>query len=689
MKFKIHSGGWLAALLVLIQTPVLADDYNAEDDFFGDSPVVLTVARMSKPLQNSPVSVSVIDRQMIRDSGARQVADIFRMVPGFIVGYHFGHAPGVTYQGLGSTWQRNMQVLIDGRSVFIPSFGGIPWSSLPLLVEDIERVEITRGPNAVTYGANAFLATINIITRHAAEDYGSQVSLTDSLDHATGVRDLYLRTGNQQGDLDWRLTAGHIEDTGYRDENDAKKTNIINLRTDFLTAYNQFWSVQMGFNRSVFGTGTGTVTDINRDENVTNSYQNIKWEWIEDKVSTTALLTHTRNNVRDNFATGRLNGVLDDKLNSVYQSFNLTPPVLDLYPGDITLDVSLSRLSDRTDAELFQNRELSPTTTWVYGASLRRDDIQSSFLFHDHAHHRLDIRRLFSSLEWKYSPQLLFDAGLMFEDSEMIEHKTSTRFSMINKLDDHNNLRLVVSSANRSPVLAETEGDFSYRIHLPAALLNANPGLPLPSEIPVVDRKGNPDLQPETIVSSEIGLFSELIERQLSTDIRLFRYHISDQITEIFQDGIDLSTGIPIRFRLPQNNTHSDVKGLEISINFSPRHKNFRLYGGLSRVQASNPINGLAHSFPKVDSFVGGHYDFARRQQLSAEFYHIGEMNWSDTGNQLKPINKLDLRYQITLDPEHDTRLELIGYNLLKQQAEYVNRNIQERTLLLRISSRF
>ncbi len=689
MRFNIQMGYWLAILILLIQTPVLADDYNAEDDFFGDSPIVLTVTRMSKPLQASPVSVTVIDRQMIRDSGARQVADIFRMVPGFIVGYHTGSTPGVTYQGLGSTWQHNMQVLIDGRSVFIPTFGGIPWSSLPLLVEDIERIEITRGPNAVTYGSNAFLTTINIITRQAAEDYGYRVSLTGSLDNTTGVRDFYLRSGNQQGDLDWRLTAGHIEDSGFSNANDTKNTDIINLRTDFLTADNQFWTIQLGVNSSTFGTGTDNIADNYRDENVTNSYQNIKWEWISDKVSTTALLTHTRNNARDSYTTGRLNGVLDDKLTRFYQAFGVTAPVLDRYPDDITLDVNLNRLSDRTDAELYQNRELSPSMTWVYGASLRRDDIQSGFLFHDQAHRRLDVQRLFTSLEWKYSPQLLFDAGLMQEDSEMIEHRLAARLSVIRKLDDHNNLRLVVSSANRSPVLAETEGDFSYRIPLPAALLAANPGLPLPPEIPVVDRKGNPNLQPENIVSSEIGLFSEYLAHQLTTDVRLFNYHISDQITEIDQNGTDSTTGIPVTYSLPQNNTHSDVNGLEVSFNYSPRHKNFRLYGGFSRVQASNPDKDLERSFPSIDGFIGGHYNFSRRQQLSVEFYHTGAMSWRDTVSQLQPVDKLDLRYRITLDPKHDTRLELIGYNLYKQQAEYINRNIQERTLLLRISSRF
>ena len=117
--------------LSLLTADGQANDYLAGNDFFGDSPIVLTVSRMHKPLADAPASVSVIDRQMIKNSGARQIADIFRMIPGFVVGYLDGHSPVVTYHGLGQRWHRQLQVLIDGRSVFIPSFGGVPWSNLP------------------------------------------------------------------------------------------------------------------------------------------------------------------------------------------------------------------------------------------------------------------------------------------------------------------------------------------------------------------------------------------------------------------------------------------------------------------------------------------------------------------------------------------------------------------------------
>ncbi len=176
--------------LLFLQLPAQAQsDATAAEDFFADSPLILTVSRMAKPLLESPASVSVIDRQMIAASGVRDIAELFRLVPGFLVGSPIGNTPVVTYHGLGREFSNQIQVLIDGRSVFIPSFGGVPWSKLPLLIEDIERIEVIRGPNAVTYGANAFLATINIITRHAAEDIGTQYSVTASDNASPDIED--------------------------------------------------------------------------------------------------------------------------------------------------------------------------------------------------------------------------------------------------------------------------------------------------------------------------------------------------------------------------------------------------------------------------------------------------------------------------------------------------------------------
>jgi iron complex outermembrane receptor protein len=103
----------------------------------------------------------------------------------------------------------------------------VPWANLPLLVEDIERIEIIRGPNAVTYGTNAFLATINIITRHSAEDLGARYSLTSSAGSYPDVTDAYFRYGYQMDNLDWRVSAGSLNDDGFSGVFDSRETNKL------------------------------------------------------------------------------------------------------------------------------------------------------------------------------------------------------------------------------------------------------------------------------------------------------------------------------------------------------------------------------------------------------------------------------------------------------------------------------
>jgi iron complex outermembrane recepter protein len=662
----------LAVVSVLSSLNVNAtgDGYQAESDFFGEAPVVLTVSRMHKPLDESPASVSIIDRQMIRNSGARQLADVFRMVPGFIVGYYSGNEPQVIYQGLGHRYQRQMQVLIDGRSVFIPSFGGVPWTNLPVLLEDIERIEITRGPNAVTYGANAFLATINIITRHAAEDVGGEVIVTEAIDRDNSASDFYVRYGNNYGDLDWRISAGREKDDGYDDVNDSSTLEKFNIRTDFLSNYNQFWTIQAGLNHTIAGRGDGRVTNQYRDEDATNSYQNIKWEIVGDNSSTTARLTHTEQNVTDNFLTPPLNAYLAENLNN---NIFLSLP-------DFNTEVNFDRDSDRLDFEIFQTRNLSPQSQMVYGGSLRKDQVTAKNLFNDDKTHSVDTQRLFSSFEWKSEDGYILDIGAMLEDTTLTDSAISLRLSVLKKLENHR-LRLVSSSAKRNPILWEMIGETQYVVEVPP---------PLNVSYPIVTWRAYGDIEPETINSTEVGLFSEYFDRQLTTDAKLFRYKISDLMND--QDvtlSPDPVTGYDQTFSIPVNGGNIIVNGLDFSLNFSPQHKRYRLYGGLSVVDVKESFDDFKDSYPKYTDYLGGNYNFNQRHQISGTLYVVDEMSWSDTQRKIPKYEKLDLRYQYNILPRNDLNLELIGLNLLDDYSDYHPSQIHTSSYLLRISGKF
>ncbi len=659
-----------------------SSDYTAEADFFGESPVVLTVSRMHKPISHSPASVSVIDREMIRNSGARELADLFRMAPGFFTGDLLGHTQVVTYQGLGHEFHRQMQVLIDGRSVFIPSYGGVPWARLPLMIEDIERIEITRGPNAVTYGSNAFLSTINIITRHAAEDAGGKVSLTQQMANLSETDDIYVRIGDQIEDLDWRLSVGRESDAGYDGRNDGKRQEKLNIRTDFLTAHNQFWSISAGINNSSLSEGDGQATDPLREARNTNSYQNLRWELIEHDVQTTIKLTHTRNELKDEFVAR----------NVVVDETGTFPAVRAL--------VSFSRLSDRTDLEAYQNRRFNDQLSLNYGASLRKDEVQSLFLFVDHEKYKQDTFNLFSNVEWKPLKDTILDLGFLSEDPEQGPRTESYRFAAIQAVRNHH-LRFVSSSAKRHPILWEKNGQISFDVEFEQALNPPFDQFPLQQPFLLrIDWLNNATLKPESIFSNEIGLFSEFMDGRMVTDIKLFRYRISDQLedtTVSLQDPILLFDALGVQpgnvlddtVRTMTNLGNTRVKGIEASFNYDPQHNRFRLYGALSRIKARSFDQDVTDSYPDLTAYLGGHVNIATDHQVSSTIYYVDSMSWLDRTEHIPDYTRLDLRYQYTIDRKKDVNIELIGYNLLEKYHDYRNRDEHKPTYLLKLSGRF
>ncbi len=163
---------------------------------------VTTVSRQVSTMGRTPAAVFVITQEMIRRSGARCVPDVLRMVPGLHVARITANQWAVTSRGFNGTYANKLLVQIDGRSVYTPLFAGTYWESQDTPLEDIERIEVIRGPGATVWGANAVNGVINIITKDARDTLGALVSAgggTEERDFAT------LRYGGKIGsDLNWR-----------------------------------------------------------------------------------------------------------------------------------------------------------------------------------------------------------------------------------------------------------------------------------------------------------------------------------------------------------------------------------------------------------------------------------------------------------------------------------------------------
>lgn len=228
LKNKIFSGLILASLA--ISADALADDMAAFDpltdgDFGGlalqdDIPVALTAARLKQPRAEVPASITVIEAKQIEAWGVRTIPELMRFVPGMFVGHGDDqNNRAVAYHASSPNIMRRMQVLVDGRSVFKAAIAQIIWDDIPVAMEDIQRVEVVRGPNAASYGANAFLGVINIVTKHPADTQGTTIRFRKG---NQGVEDSLVSYSGSVNDDGYRLTLQQNADNGF-DGSEATK----------------------------------------------------------------------------------------------------------------------------------------------------------------------------------------------------------------------------------------------------------------------------------------------------------------------------------------------------------------------------------------------------------------------------------------------------------------------------------
>ncbi len=140
-------------------------------------------------INETPAAVFVLTAESIRRSGVRSVPEALRMVPGLNVGSVSGSAWAVNSRGFNETFANKFLVLLDGRSLYNNTFGGVYWDMQDVRMEDVERIEVIRGPGSAVWGANAMNGVINIITRSSyATQGGEVVSLVGNQHKEVGFR---------------------------------------------------------------------------------------------------------------------------------------------------------------------------------------------------------------------------------------------------------------------------------------------------------------------------------------------------------------------------------------------------------------------------------------------------------------------------------------------------------------------
>ena len=175
---------------------------------------VTSVTRTESTVGRSPAAVFVITPEMIRRSGATSIPEVLRMVPGLDVAKTNANTWAITSRGFNSRFANKLLVQVDGRSVYSPMFSGVHWEVLDLMLEDIERIEVIRGPGATVWGANAVNGVISITTKKASETQGLLIS------GGAGTEERGFTTarygGSNGDDLHWRIYGKQFDrDMGF------------------------------------------------------------------------------------------------------------------------------------------------------------------------------------------------------------------------------------------------------------------------------------------------------------------------------------------------------------------------------------------------------------------------------------------------------------------------------------------
>lgn len=617
-----YSGKIMASALKFSLFPLLCmaaslPGFAMEDLTLGvtELPSVLSASRLKQSPAEVPGSMTVLDRDLIRATGARDIPEILRLVPGMKIGYQYGHRASVNYHGTNTTEARRMQVLVDGRSVYRPGLATVDWTDIPLAIEDIERIEVFRGPNTVTYGANALMGVINIISTRPEMTQGTRLKITQG---TRGVKDLYASHGFEFGNSLARLSVFGKQDSGFdydedgNDFRDGRRLNAFNLLGDTTLSANQSLSWQFGAKEGA-NQLDNDYTVLARPTNAAFLYDRVMAEhqansdvtardyfaqlhWKQDLSPSHRLEIKTYAQHMERLSQWRACDspvVFSPELRTLYQAGNVYPrrinyilrsrgawrdPVFaaDYLVNSDGLAPELLPLVDSVVAEHTAARNSEPAC-WDLNENLRETryeiEIQNTLQLADNLRTALggslrydqarsdtlfggrvdnQIGQLFGHLEYRPHQRWLLHAGAMAEDDRLSGFSLSPRVAAHFFLRPTHSLRVVYSEAVRSPDMYENNAHWTYSADNLSGPVSA-------SDQYYALAQGPGNLKQERMRSHEIGYNGYFHDLGLSVDIKGFYDEIRDMISQPLQI---------VNF-VPNNDSFSRFTGAETQIDWS------------------------------------------------------------------------------------------------------------------------
>lgn len=613
----------LAVFFMSYPIPSGATELESDDDIV----TVLTPTRLKQAIADVPASVTVISAEMIATFGIRSIPEALRLVPGMAVFRVSGGDYRISYHGTLINTPHRMNVLIDGFSVYRAAFAQVDWTNLPLALEDVERIEVTRSPDSVAYGPNSMLATINIISKHPEETQGMMVSGTVG---TRGTGNGTARYGGKFGEAtNYRLTVDHEQNLGFNSRMllpsstntnpisyDASHNDKINFRSITEISSQQSLDVQIALLKGyqqverTAGGQRDIVTQITHPNHQHTEYDvNTLWKnnlsdnhgvqiqlTLSDYDKTQrwnactqeliflpqlrALWTANPSYINQLFSGKIPSGgsAEDDVLakNALNAIAALGSAAFNQTCGHINEDLSERRL----DIELQDTYVVNNRLRFVSGIGFRRDLASSQTYLNGTVGN--NVGRIFANSEYKPFSNININLGGFFEKDQITGSSFSPRLGINAHVDDNNTLRFIIAKANRMPSIFEQRANWSYLVTNLTSPVN---GLSQGTFFQTASSPGN--LQAERIVSREIGWHGNYPEIGLVVDTKLFADNLSRLISEQLQ----------LNNFSPTNRNSSALRGVETQIDYSPT-ENWMIRLGYSYLQndASVPMEKSLYS---------------------------------------------------------------------------------------------
>ena len=612
---------------------------------------VTTASRKEEFLFESPAAAYVLTGEEIRRSGFTNIADALRLVPGLQVGRIDAHTWAVTARGFNARFANKLLVLLDGRVIYTSLFSGVFWEVQDLVLEDVERIEVIRGPGATLWGANAVNGTINIITRNAKDTQGGLVEVgAGGEERGFGA----LRYGGALGaETHYRVYAKYLNrdragDHGNSRANDAWFMRRGGFRLD------RDWGAEQSL--TLVGDAYGGELDqtLGRGPAFEPPYRRM-FDLVTD--------------VEGGSLLGRW-----ERRFAAYGSVRLGA----FFDRSERRDMVIGEERNTLDLD-FQHRMTFASrhdVVWGFGYRFTSDDIDSTFItWVDPPQRDVQIVSAFAQDEIRFADERLrLTVGIKFEHNDYtgVEVQPNVRLLWLPRAQHA--VWGAVSRAVRLPTRSESDGRFIQDV------------IPLEgvadSLLTIVELRGDPGFESEEVLAFELG-YRTRPRDDLSLDLSIYYNRYDNLRTGEPQTVLVDTSGIAPRLTLPiiaDNRGFGETFGLEKAVDWQVR-RGWRLRAGYSFLHIDTDVDEDSQS-PESANIENNNprHQFNLRSALDLSRGITFDLNARRVGG-LKPrriAGYLTLDARLAWQPRSAIELSLTGLDLLDSPRREFNAELIE-----------